>query len=127
MGFLAGLKGAILAALFAGGVIVGAGGMWKWQEAKVAQLRNDLADAVRAAAGERAARIELTAQCAARDAAASDGEDRRAAVRRAVDQAIREADDAAASGDDGLGALLERLRGADGPARAAPGGAGGPP
>lgn len=128
MGAISAVKGAILAALFFAGVLAGGVGVAKWNGAKIERLTRDLADATRIASGERAARLELTAQCQARDAAASDGADRRDAVRRAVDDAMREADDAAASGDDGLGALLERLRGGSGPAAGTPaGGAGRPP
>lgn len=122
MGAISAAKGAILAALFFAGVAAGGVGVGKWNGAKIERLTRDLADATRIASGERAARVELTAQCQARDAAASDGESRRDAVRRAAEQAIREADDAAAAGDDGLGALLERLRG-DGTPAGTPAGA----
>lgn len=112
------LKIAAAALIAAGGVYSGL----RWQAGPLEKARADLALAVRAAAVEQAARRELTAQCEARDQASSDAQDRRDAVQRAVDRAITEANDAAAAGDDGLGALLGRVRGQS---PAAPGGAGG--
>lgn len=112
------LKIAIAALAFGGGFY---GGI-RWQAGPLEKARGDLVLATRVAAVEQAARRELTAQCEARDAASSDAQNRRDAVQSAVDRAIQDAHDAEAAGDDGLAALLGRVRGQS-PAGA--GGAGG--
>ena len=101
------LKIAVAVLAFGGGVYSGI----RWQAGPLEKARADLVLATRVAAVEQAARRELTAQCEARDVAASDGQTRRDAVQGAVDRALTEARDAEAAGDDGLSVLLDRVRG----------------
>lgn len=109
-GIVSGAKAAIIGGAAVGLLAGGFAGGYKWQQGPLEKARGDLAIAARLAAGERAARETLDRMCRANDAAASDAATRSEAVRGAVERARREADDAAAAGDDGLDALLRRLR-----------------
>ncbi len=115
------LKAIAITALVAGvgGASLGAIGMAKWDARALTEMTTRRDEAVRAYAAEQRVRQTVQEMCEAGNAAASDAATMGEAMRGAIERARQEADDAAANGDDGLGRLLDRLRGGE---AAAPGG-----